>query len=80
MALIKDISEGINSNPVQMNLIVQVRSSRSTTITYEGNGFTPLNILPLFYQGLFEMGISGDHTIAMTNGYHLSISTVPIDF
>ena len=79
MSLIKDISLGINSNPVQMDLIVQVRASRSTTITYEGNCFTPLNILPLFYKGLIEMGISGDYTIAMTNGYHLSISTVPID-
>ncbi len=26
------------------------------------------------------MGISGDHTIAMTNGYYSSISTVFIDF
>jgi len=80
MASIKDISQGINRNPVQMDLIVQVRSGRSTTITNEGNGFTPLNILPLFYQGLFEMGISGDHTIAVANGYHLSISMVTIDF
>jgi hypothetical protein len=78
--LIKDISQGINSNPVQMHLIVQVSSGRSASIAYEGNCFTPFNILALFYKGLAEMGIPGDHTIAMADGYHLSISTVTIDF
>jgi hypothetical protein len=78
--LIKDITEGINGNPVQMNFIVQVSPGRSPSVAYEGNCFTPFNILALFYKGLAEMGIPGDHTIAMADGYHLSISTVAIDF
>ena len=63
-----------------MDLVVQVGAGTPATAAHLGDNVAPFDLLPAFFQSLAEMGIPGDHTIAMADGYHLSISTVAIDF
>ena len=73
----KVIVDGIDIRIPQPNLIMDMGTGTFTCRARLGNLFTSNHILPLLYQDLAEMGISGLITIAMVYLHQVSVAGLP---
>ena len=69
---IQDIRDGIDGNAVEVNFIMQMGAGAAATVAHLGNDVTAFDRIPLFLQGFAEMGVPGDHAMAMINDNHIT--------
>lgn len=75
--LIKDITEWVYRDLVEMNLIMQVGSGGSTRVADQSDCFAALDRLPFFCQGLLKVRIFCYQTITMFEHQQVSVSVLP---
>ena len=75
--LIKDITERVYRDLVEMNLVMQVCSGGSTRVADQSDCFAPLDRLPLFCQGLLNVRIFCYQAITMFEHQQVSVSVLP---
>ena len=77
--LVEDVSDRIDRDTVQVNLIVEVSTRGSARVPYLGNFLMSPHNLAFLDKNLFQVGIQGVQAITVVDGHRFPITRVIFD-